>query len=63
MIFVEGSFVNRMDFCGDDECLDYVEFLSRHDEEYLKVLNAPKVKNYSLFSFSAPIVFLSKFIG
>jgi hypothetical protein len=60
--FVEGSFVNRMDFCGDDECLDYVEFLSRRDEEYLKVLNAPKVKNYSLFSFSAPIVFLSKFI-
>jgi len=28
----------------------------------LKVLNTPKVKNYSLFSFSAPIVFLGNFI-
>lgn len=58
----EGSFINRMDFSSDDECIDYVEFLSQCDEEYLKILNAPKVKNHSLFSFSGPIAFLASFI-
>ena len=60
--FVEGSFVNRMDFVSDDECIDYVEFLSKHDEEYLKILNCPKVKNHALFSFAGPIAFLKNFL-
>jgi len=60
---VEGSFVNRMDFLDDDECIDYIQFLSENDNEYLKILNSPKVRNHSLYSFSGPVLFLKNFIA
>jgi hypothetical protein len=61
--FYQGSFINRQDFSSDKECLDYVEYLSNDDDEYLKILNNPKVKNHSLFSLSEPIAFLNKFLN
>ena len=60
--FYKGSFINRMDFENDESCIDYIEFLNSNDTEYLKILNSPKVKNHSLFSYSQPFVFLDKFL-
>ncbi len=53
--FPKNYFINAMDFASIKELVEYVKFIDQNDEEYLKILNAPrKISNPLLENSEEP---------